>query len=506
MRHFLKYDLAPILSMAAVCAFPCVFMYAQNASEISPSAMIPFLTVFSLNALAFFLLTLPVFRNTSRAAFWTDLAMLVVINFCLLASYVKKVLPFLRDRYLLALLLLALLLLALLLLKKKPDLRTGCVLLLIAFGSMTVINFAMAVPAILSSHQVRASLGTGEAEPEFDLSGVTFPNPDRPNVYYFLFDEYGGYHNLLKYYDYDNGPFLQELEDRGFTVAYDSRNTEAIGTDTIVPNLLNLNYVVTVEDSGHKKAVMRNNCQLFQMFAANGYQIDLVNQVDYIGTDGCRVLTSHQTRRTISEYLMRNSIYSKSRWLWDKLDYFFVLDYGANYRASLDNAMEVSLSCWAEAEKNGGPTLTVGYIQFPHSPTMVGPNGEALPYENGWKWTDHSLYLGQVEYCNKFIRSLTDEILSHDPGALVFLVSDHGNRYPRHMVLQGVWETYNPHVENEYIQNVLSCVYYQGQAFDIEGLTGINTMRHVFNQVFGTALPEIEPVQDYTFPLEDDQS
>ena len=491
--------------MGFVCVFPCVFMFALNASEVPASAMIPFLVVFSVNALVFFLLTLPVFRNVSRAAFWTDLAMLVVINFCLLANYVKKALPFLRDRYLLAILLLALILLFLLLLKKKPDMRTGCILVLIAFGSMTAINLVRAVPGILQSHEVRAELTAGEADPKFDLSGVEFQNPDRPNVYWFLFDEYGGYENLLHYYDYDNGPFLRELEDRGFTVACESRNTEAVATDTIVPNLLNLNYVVRVEESGHKKAVHRHNCQMFRMFAANGYQIDLINQVDYYGTEGCRVLTSNQTRRTISEILMRNSIYYKSRWLLDRLEYFFVLDYGANYRASLDNALDCSLTSWAEAEKNDGPTLTVGYIQFPHSPTMVGPNGEELDFALGWHWTDHSLYLGQVEYCNKFIRRLVDEILTHDPDALIMLCSDHGNRYAVHMVQLEEWASYDPHEENTYMQNILNCVYYKGEAFDIEGQTGINTMRRVYNQVFGTDLPEIPPLVDFTYAIDDEE-
>ena len=84
LRHFLHYDLIPLLSMLAVCAFPCVFLYARNASEVPANSMIPFLVVFSLNALLFFGLSAIFLRNVSRAAFFSDLAMLVVINFCLL--------------------------------------------------------------------------------------------------------------------------------------------------------------------------------------------------------------------------------------------------------------------------------------------------------------------------------------------------------------------------------------------------------------------------------------
>lgn len=502
MRHFLKYDLIPLLSVVAVCAFPCVFLYAQNASEVPASSMVPFLVVFLGNALVFLGLTAIFFRNASRAAFWTDLAMLVVINFCLLAENLKQIAPFLRDRYLLVLFLVILAGLFALLLRKKPDLRAGCLLVLIAFGAMIAANAAMAVPAILNSHEVRREFSEERGVPEQETDAVQF-GAQRPNVYYFLFDEYGGYDNLMHYYDYDNTPFLEELEAQGFSVSYHSRNTEAVATDTIMPNLLNLDYVVKVEESGHKKAQFRDNCLRYRMFADNGYQVNLINHVDYLGTSGCRVLTSNQTRRTISEYLMRNSIYNKFPQLRAVLDQFFVLDYGANYRTSLDNALEMGLNCWQET--GGGPTLTVGYIQCPHSPTMVGPHGEELSFAEGWNWRKHSLYLGQVEFINDYILKLTEEIRSHDPDALIILQSDHGNRYAIHMVQLEEWPEYDPYEENQYMQNILNCVYYRGESFEIEGETGINTMRKVFSQVLDAELPPIEPVQDYSNNYEDEQ-
>ena len=533
MRHFLKYDLIPLLSLAAVCAFPCIFLYARNAAEVPASSMGPFLLVFSVNGLIFLGLTAIFFRNVSRAAFWSDMAMLVVINFCLLALQLKKLAPWLRDRYLLVLFVVLLAALFVLLLWKKPDLRNGCLLVLIAFGAMIFMNLVQAVPAILQSHEVREEFaqmeqggprgpgapspggpgapapgpgGPGPEQPpqaQPDMTQVTF-GEDRPNVYYFLFDEYGGYDNLQNYYDYDNSPFLTELEDRGFSVSLHSRNTEAVATDTIVPNLLNLDYVVKVEESGHKKAMYRNNCMLYRIFAANGYQVNLINHVDYLGIAGCRVLTSHQTRRTISEYLMRNSIYNKFPALRQQLDEFFVMDYGANYRASLDNALEAGLSCWQET--GGRPTLTVGYIQCPHSPTMVGPHGEELPFATGWNWRDHSLYLGQVEFMNSYILELVDTIRKNDPNAMIILQSDHGNRYAIHMVQLGEWADYDPYEENPYMQNILNCVYYQGQSFPIEGETGINTLRLVLRQALGADLPPITPVEDYSYGYADEQS
>ena len=210
------------------------------------------------------------------------------------------------------------------------------------------------------------------------------------------------------------------------------------------------------------------------------------------------------TRRTISEYLMRNSLYNKFPRLRDLLENFFVFDYGRNYRAGLDNALNVGLTCWQET--GDAPTLTVGYIQCPHSPTMVGRHGESLSFAYGWNWRDHSLYLNQLQFINDYILELVDTLQTHDPESLIILQSDHGNRYAIHMMQLGEWEDYDPYEENPYMQNILNCAYYQGRAFDIEGETGINTLRKVFSEVLGADLPPIEPIEDYSMGYQDEQS
>ena len=110
-----------------------------------------------------------------------------------------------------------------------------------------------------------------------------------------------------------------------------------------------------------------------------------------------------------------------------------------------------------------------------------------------------------MEYCSKFILNLVDGIQTHDPDALIFVCSDHGNRYALHMVQCGVIERYDPYEENPYMQNYLNCVYYKGDSFDIEGQTGINTMRRVLNQIYGTGFPDVEPEYSYLYVDEDEE-
>ena len=45
------------------------------------------------------------------------------------------------------------------------------------------------------------------------------------------------------------------------------------------------------------------------------------------------------------------------------------------------------------------------------------------------------------------------------------------------------------------MQNVLNCVYYQGNQYEIEGMTNINTWRYILNEIFGTDYELLEPKQ-----------
>ena len=45
-------------------------------------------------------------------------------------------------------------------------------------------------------------------------------------------------------------------------------------------------------------------------------------------------------------------------------------------------------------------------------------------------------------------------------------------------------------------QNILNCVYLPGQDVDIQGKSGVNTLRTVLDQAFGMELPMVEPDHD----------
>lgn len=479
----------PALSVLLTCFFPCAFLYAHNVDEAPFTSMFPFFGVFVLNAVIFFIIYGLILRGFGRAAFMTNMSMLAVINFSVCLSGLQHLIPKLTPVALMIVFGVILLLLLALLLWKKPQLKILCGLFALSFGVLIAVNFVTAAVFNLRASDPPDSTEAFETYEPKTLSG------EKPNVYFFLFDGYGGAENLKHYYDYDNEPFLTALEDKGFTVSRDSHNPESLRTVTIVPNLMNMNYVIDGDMTTAQRDAFLVMPNLFRTFADNGYQINLINHLNYFGSEGCNVLTEKQSRRTISDFLLKNSLYCQFDFITSELNHYIHADYVATYTGPLFNALDAEKTCWEHVGDK--PTLTMGYIQCPHAPTILDKNGKLVDnYENvGWQWDRHELYLGQLEFVNSHILELVSTIQEHDPDALIIVQSDHGSRQANHYYSMGIagWETFDAPTENLFMQNILNCVYYRGENFPIQGLTGINTLRTVLNQMFGTDYEMIEP-------------
>ena len=479
----MKKQVLPLMSVVLTCLFPCVFMFTQNAGEANFKDIFPFFFLFLATAAVGFLLCLAIFRNAARAGFFTDLCMLVVINFALVARGVERFLPWFHSKYLLAVIFLMLLGLMVLLLKKKPDLSVGCVLLALAFGGVMFMNVMTAVPKLLA-------VAAHEKPQENIPAEVTFRGQKR-NVYYLLFDEYGGDENLETYFGFDNSGFYGELEERGFSVSHTTYNTESYWTDTLVPNLLNLDYVVSDDMPAAVRRSYLEKPFLYKLFWDNGYHINLINHRAYLSDTGARELTTDQVEDTISKYLLENSLYYKIDFLREAINYRLFKEYRDNYAGPLNNALDRLDDCWRYAED--GPTLTVSYIQSPHAPFVYNADGSLRELSTAWYWKDESLYPGQLQFINSRILSAVDQIQQNDPDSVIILLSDHGARVPVHMVEQFGGPEYDEEKECMPMQSTLLSVCVPGTEVDLEGDTGINGTRRTINEAFGTELEMIPP-------------
>lgn len=483
---------AGLLALVLICLYPCIFLYSQNAGEAELRDILPFFCIFLASAAVILGVCGLVFRNMSRAAFMTGLLMLVVINFTMVSEALKTALPWFRDRYQLAVLAAVFLLLTALLLWKKPNLTAGCGIMALTFGVLLMISGINAVPKLLSvAFYERQMHGPGpEAQvPEF--------KGEKRDVYYLLFDEYGGEENLQTYFQYDNREFDQALTERGFSVSRTSRNTESCWTDTIIPNLLNMDYVVDDDMPTEARRQYLQDPSLVRLFRGNGYQVNLVNHWNYLRFPG-KELTSGQHEASISTYLLQNSMFYQVRPIREKIELRIFLNYRDNYVGPVKNALSALKSC---ADATNGPTLTVSYIQCPHAPFVFHADG-SVQEDKGmyWYWKDESLYPQQLQYINSVILATVDDIQKKDPGAVILLLSDHGARVPLHMVEQFGGPRFDSEKETPVMQNALLAVYVPERQIAVEGMTGINAERTVINQVFGLDMPEVAPAEGYVLP------
>ena len=492
---FLKSIGLPVLSVVLTCLFPCVFLYASNAGEAVPMDALPFFGFFLLTAAVILLVLLVILRGLGRTAFLTDLTMLVVINFTVVSEGIKKIIPGFRDVMLLAIAAVVLLGLMWLLLKKKPGMTTGCGLLSLAFGVMILVNLAAALPTIISTAAYRCP----EPPLSEELEELTFDREKR-NVYVLLFDEYGGPENTKRYYDFDNSAFFGGLSHRGFAVAEHCKNTESPWTATLMPNILNLDYVADDDMEVRMRNAFVEDPMLYRIFRENGYSINLINHTDYLGTGGCHVLTAGQKADTIADYLYDNSIFSQIPRV-NTLVKRYVLHRGEDHEAeALCNAFEALEGC---VDRVGdGPTLTVSYINFPHWPSVFSGDGQVIPPPKRYDWEDPNLYLGQLQYGNDVILRSVDRIRERDPEAVILLMSDHGSRRPAQLLNFCGGPDFDHEAEVPYMENALCCLYIPGMTPEIEGQTGINVTRIMLNETFGLELPLLEIPPDYVYSQE----
>lgn len=494
MTHLKKTGI-PVLSVLLVCFYPCAFLFFQNAGEARAVDMLPFFGIFLLTAavclLGFGLLQ----RNVARAAFLTDVTLLAVIHFTLVLNGIKRLLPWFRGRFFLVLLLAAVLALTVALRRKKPNMTVPCGLIALMFAVMTVMGGITAVPTLVSA----ATSHRQPTELEQQLAEKMFHGKQR-NIYYMIFDEYGGKENLEHYFGYDNEEFFSALEERGFVVSRTSKNTESPWTVTLVPNMLNLHYVTSDQVPINNRLEWLEDPVLYRLFQNNGYDVNLVNHNGFLSETGCHVLTRDQTEETISQYLYENSIFCQIPKLKDLIARK-VLHRGENgHLLALDNAATAMRDCWQSARH--GPTLTVCYLIAPHAPFLFDQTGTLTQTADYYEWRKPELYLAKLYYINQEILAAVDNIQKNDPEAVILLQADHGARTPGHLVEQFGAPWFDTTVEIPYMENVLNCVYVPDQRVDIEGDTCINATRKTLDAVFGTDLGVLEVPPDYTIPDE----
>ncbi len=388
MRQLKQVGL-PVASILLICFYPCAFMFFQNVGEARAVDMLPFFGIFLLTAAIAFLIADLFLRNMARAAILADLGILIVIHFTLICNGIKRLIPQFHNIYFLVF--------------------TG-VILPGATDSVCPKEAEYDNPVWTFGLGVRLPYGGkfiyGIANPDLcghisaagcpvgqSVGGIAVSREQR-NVYYMIFDEYGGSENLIHYYDYDNEAFLGELEERGFSVSLASRNTESCWTVTLIPNMMNLDYVTDDSIPINNRLEWLEDPVLYRLFQQNGYQVNLINHNGFLGEEHWNFSSQPQYDETISDYLYENSIFCQIpelKWIIERE----ILHRGEHGpMESLQNVSQSLKDCWMQAQEQ--PTLTVSYFVSPHAPFLFDESGKATSPDAYYDWRIPELVSGEA--------------------------------------------------------------------------------------------------------------
>lgn len=455
-------------------------MYFQNAGESKITDILSVTALFLFVALILFIIFLFIFRNIEKAIGISNINMLILTNF----EVLSKVFQWLPYRYIVAVILcLTLLVLVAILIKKKSESAEYLNLMIfILFSTLILVNAIPAIPTIY--HKLTLEIEKPQILTSIDENSLDKENC--PNVYFLIFDEYGGSENLKQYFGYENSDFKNALSNLGFNISDSSRNSESIETVTLVPNLLNISYVANDSMIADERLAYMNEPVLFDVMKYLGYDIITCSSIPFL--DNSMSIKNFEEQEVFEDkagyFVLKNSIFihAYNKHIEKKL--LSDSPESTSYGDVLINAFNYYIDL-AENKSGKKPQFCMGYFQTPHVPFFYKKDGSLNnpnEYEN---WLNSNNYIDYLEWTNQQILRTVESIIEHDRNSIIILQSDHGARYPIHVLeLTGK----QPYRDDElyYQNNILNCVYYKGELINIEGYSGINTLRFILNQQFHT--------------------
>jgi hypothetical protein len=321
----------------------------------------------------------------------------------------------------------------------------------------------------------------------------------RPDIYYLVLDGYGSSEILRNYYGFDNRSFLAALEERGFYVA--RRSCANYGqTLQSLASSLNLDHLhelivrlgPRLRDRGPLRELVANS-RLVRLLEEYGYTI-VAFESGYSGTelrDADRYLA---VESGLSEF--ENALLNTT-----PIPLFLQLSKGPDQHDRHRARVLFALESLGEVARIPGPKLVFDHIVSPHPPFVFEENGEPLPHEGHFHFTDGSqllammpreeyvrAYRGQARFITSKALEAVDAILrsSSEPPVIV-IQGDHG---PGSRLIQSSVE------KTDVVERlcILNAYHLPGGGAEelYPEITPVNSFRLILRRYLGEDLPPVE--------------
>lgn len=346
------------------------------------------------------------------------------------------------------------------------------------------------------------SIGSGHS-PDPD------PGSEAPNIYLVLLDGYPRTDVLLDRFGVDNGPFVRDLESRGFALS--DRSTANYTTTLLtLTSMFHMAYIHEIESlqgeagsvtgQARRLTTALNRAPSLDLLRSRGYEIVTIpswyGEATLTAADEVRA-SPHLT--IFEEQVLRLGTLGQ---LALRIAPDLV---GDQQRARISAALEAM----ATNPSDQRPAFTFVHVFSPHAPFLFDSEGDAVPpsscyptscsfnlteaAELGMNEQEYAAALGaHLEHLNRLLLQSVDRVIEADPEAVIVLFSDHGARH-------------DPGDVEEHLSILLAARTPGRHGLFAADESPVNLLSLIFNAYLDADLPVREPrawVADPARPLE----
>lgn len=449
---------APVL----VWIFPVFFLYTENIKEMQILEIMMPVCVFVICCFVFILVGKIIYKNWEIGGIFSLLNGILLGNFTLLLLLIHKIFPIVKQWQLLLLIFFITIVLSKVISSKEELAKEILFVSIIVTVSLMAFNLTMNIPIIIKKIEMSLQNNDTNLLNQNTVKG-------KRNIYYFLCDEYASFSQLEKDFNYDNLDFKIKLQDLKFNISEDSQN-DSCKTEVVMANIMQLNYVANDDTVSMELERLTKDGLVQKVLKENGYNLRGIGDTDWLGITG--TIQAINGAVTADGRNVMQLAFDKS---------FLSIFIKRNYSSE---ALKI-INTFKQAKQMeiipDSSVFTMFYVCAPHHPYYLKRDGSMNSEEKYFNYDgkNNDSYIGELEYINTNLYPILERIIENDPNAIIILCSDHGNRF-------GSVSTGMP-------TRILNTLYYGGDVInEFNGMSGINTLRYIFNIEFDMSLPYLD--------------
>lgn len=341
----------------------------------------------------------------------------------------------------------------------------------------------------------------------------------KPDIYFIVHDAYAGPDTLRDLFGHDNDGIIDDLRQRGFYVADQSKSYYS-QTMLSISSTLNLNYFQDDIKLPHTEFADRGPAvdyflrpRLTRFLKQEGYQLEVISSgydLDFsFNSDDLDIRDKEFQVRVGPTLINRSPLYPLLTMIFGG-DRHFLNPYRDHYDLIVEQEDEFLTEI---AEKSDKPRFFFVHFLLPHPPFVFNADGTFADYSylmpfsytdgkhnqftelyDGGSWNTHyrHAYVEQLKYANRQMTEYVDGILAQkgDRPKIIMIQGDHGSR------LEEDFSSLENSNESE-IFDIMNAVYFSDGKYDAltRDISPVNVMRVMMNKYFGFDFKKLEDRQ-----------